>query len=201
MTRADAEQRAKEYLAGARLLHSLSVAKLAARFGAALGEDEDALYIAGALHDIAKQKPLSEQRALAERWCAEEGLPLPNNSAIYHAPASAWIVRHELNLADARIARAVARHAAGGRDMTRFEECVYAADYLDPARPFAAQAAVWPLLAVDFDEALLAMCRQTIQCVMEKRGILDPASPDYHNALVERLGKSGRTIDNLQITI
>jgi len=200
MTRAEAEQKAGEYLEGARLRHSLSVAALAMRLGAELGEDEEALGVAGALHDIAKQKPLPEQRELAGRWCAEEGLPLPNNSAVYHAAASAWIVRHELGIADARIARAVARHAAGGRGMTRFEECVYAADYLDPARPFAAQAAVWPLLA-DFDEALLTMCRQTMVCVMEKREVLDPASLDYHNELVERLAQPGRTIAAVHITI
>jgi len=200
MTRAGAEQRASEYLTGARLAHSLSVACLAARFGADLGEDEDALYIAGALHDIAKQKPPAEQLALAAKWCAVEKLPLPNNSAVYHAAASAWIVRHDLAVADARIAQAVARHATGGRAMTRFEECVYAADYLDPARPFAAQAAVLPLLA-DFDEALLCMCLQTIQCVMEKRELLDPASVDYYNELAARLQKPGRAITAVHITM
>jgi len=93
----DAEGIAREYLTGKRLEHSLSVARLAVSMGVALGlpaEDEDALYIAGVLHDIAKGLDGERQCELAERWHSENGLAPPShNIALWHAPAAAWLIR------------------------------------------------------------------------------------------------------------
>jgi len=199
MTPDDAERAAREYLSGKRLEHSLSVASLAAGLGAALGEDEEALFVAGALHDIAKQLSPEEQRDLAERWHIEEGgAPLSRNPALWHAPAAAWIILYKIGLSDRRISAAAARHTTGCREMSRFDECLYIADFLDPVRRFAAQDSVWPLIETDFDEALLAVCRLTIASVLERRNFLDSASLEYYNELVERLGRPDRQIQTVR---
>jgi HD superfamily phosphohydrolase YqeK len=225
VTRNEAERRAGEYLAGKRLEHSFSVARLASRMGEVLAFPEcdvEALYIAGALHDIAKQFDDEKQYDLAGRWYAaadtlsvsqshSESVSSPvacgsmlqsgttslmvQNSALWHAPAAAWIIRYELGIPDHRIAHAAARHTTGCRGMTRFEECLYAADFLDPCRPFAEQASVWRLLERDFDEALLAMCRGSIEGVLANRQLLGAASLEYYNELIERLSRPDRRVD------
>ena len=212
MTRDEAERKAGEYLTGKRLAHSLSTARLAAKIAEALAlpaHDIEALYIAGALHDIAKEFDDEKQYSLARRWHDDESgasvqdasphatAQVSANSAIWHAPAAAAIIQYEFCLPDARIARAVARHTTGGRAMTRFDECLYAADFLDPCRPFAEQESVWPLLASDFDEALLAMCRGTIESVLASRAMLDIASVEYYNELIERIRQPERKVDAL----
>ena len=78
--------------------------------------------------------------------------------------------------------------------MSRFDECLYAADFLDPVRYFPEQDDVRPLAARDFDAALLAMCRGTISSVVSRQRILDHASVDYYNDLLVRLADPGRPL-------
>ncbi len=192
MIRTEAEVIARQYLEGKRLEHSLSVARLASEFGKSFNLDADALYIAGALHDIAKPMDQERQRALALAWHnAHFESGWSETPALWHAPAAAWVLVHEHGLEDERIIHAILRHTTGVSGMTRFDECLYAADFLDPVRVFEGQAMVWPLVESDFDLGLLEMCRQTIRSVIDRNRLLDQASVAYYNELVSRLADPG----------
>ncbi|HPH03488.1 MAG TPA: bis(5'-nucleosyl)-tetraphosphatase (symmetrical) YqeK, partial [Spirochaetota bacterium] len=171
---------------------SLSVASLADSMGDSFGLDRDALYIAGALHDIAKPMDPERQRTLALAWHdAHPESCWSETQALWHAPAAAWILVHEYGLDDQRVVRAILYHTTGCSGMTRFDECLYAADFLDPFRVFEGQSVVWTLVKTDFDAGLLEMCRQTVQSVIERGRNLDQASVSYYNELVGRLADPG----------
>ncbi len=193
MTRTEAEEIARRYLEGPRLEHSFSVASLADSMGDSFGLDRDALYIAGALHDIAKPMDHARQRELALRWHqTHPGSGWSETPALWHASAAAALLTDEYGLDDGRILQAILRHTTGTCGMTRFDECLYAADFLDPVRVFEGQVLVWPLVERDFDAGLLEMCRQTIRSVLERGLNLDQASVGYYNELVGRLSDPGR---------
>jgi predicted HD superfamily hydrolase involved in NAD metabolism len=188
MTRDEAEEIAASYLGAERLEHSLSVARLAEIMGISFGLDGDALYIAGALHDIAKRMKHGQQRELALAWHdLHPGHPWSETQALWHAPAAAWLAWSRHGLTDDKILQAIVRHTTGCQGMTRFDDCLYAADFLDPVRVFDEQDDVWPLVERDFDAGLLEMCRGAIESVVKRRRVLDQASVAYYNELLSRL--------------
>ncbi|HOG65730.1 MAG TPA: bis(5'-nucleosyl)-tetraphosphatase (symmetrical) YqeK [Spirochaetota bacterium] len=192
MTRHEADAIARSHLEGFRLEHSLSVATLAGEMGRAFGLDDDALSVAGVLHDIAKPMDPDRQRVLALAWHdAQPESVWSETPALWHAPAAAWLLVHEYGLDDQRIVQAIVRHTTGCNGMTRFDECLYAADFLDPVRVFDGQSVVWTLIRTDFDAGLLEMCRQTILSVVERGRTLDQASVAYYNEIAGRLADPG----------
>lgn len=193
MTRSESEKIACHHLAGKRLEHSISVASLAASMGKVFGLDTEALYIAGVLHDIAKTLEQSKQRELALRWYSRHpDSGWSETPALWHALAAAEILVTEYGFTESEILQAILRHTTGERGMSRFDECLYAADFLDPVRSFEGQASVWPLIKRDFDAGLFEMCRQTIQSVLTRGLKLDTASVGYYNELLERLADPKR---------
>ncbi len=115
-----------------RLAHIERVAELMESWGRALRlDDRDrARWRAAAyLHDALREVDPAELRAeLPERY---ESLPGP----VLHGPAAAERLRSE-GVRDESLLRAVAYHTVGHPDLDRMGRGLYAADFLEPGRPF-----------------------------------------------------------------
>lgn len=165
----------RQRLSAGRFAHVLAVAETAARLAERFGARADKAWVAGLLHDYARELPLAEMRRLA----AAHGL-LPRvaepSAALLHAPLGAVLLPMELGVADSEVLRAVALHTTGDAAMTVLDKVVYLADYIEPGRSFPGVEAVRSLAARDLDAAVLAALRNTAEALRLGGRPLDPRS-------------------------
>lgn len=127
------ENLVKPYMSKKRYNHTCSVAKLASEFAKNNGLDERKAYIAGMLHDVAKEMEKDKALVLMKKFYSEYvNKPEP----IYHQWLSAYIAKNTFLIDDEEILQAITNHTTASTDMSRLDMCVYCADKLDPLRGY-----------------------------------------------------------------
>lgn len=168
-----------------RLAHIDRVAELMGSWGSGLRLDDHdrARWRAAAyLHDALREADPEELRAaLPERYAA---LPGP----VLHGPAAAERLRSE-GVADEPLLRAVAYHTVGHPDLDRMGRGLYAADFLEPGRPFLTgwRAELRARMPDDLDgvtrEILASRLRHLVDCGVQ---LLEPTVAFWNAVLDER---------------
>lgn len=123
-----------------RLRHTLGVSvecgALARLFGFSEG-DVLRLSAAGLLHDITKQRSLSEQLELCRRYGISYPAGAEHSPKVFHGwTASALALDEYAEYCDAEMAQAIYEHTTGGENMSLFSMLLYLADYIEPGRTF-----------------------------------------------------------------
>ena len=132
-------QKAKTYMSERRWAHTLGVKDAALALGKFLlpGEDEK-IFAASILHDIAKEKSTEEQCELIRQYgiyVSDEDL---RTKPAIHAPAGAALIMRDFpDLATDDILSAVANHTLGAPDMSLMDKIIYIADYIEDGRTAA----------------------------------------------------------------
>lgn len=148
-----------------------------------LDEGERARWRAAAyLHDALREVDPDELRAeLPERY---ESLPGP----VLHGPAAAERLRRE-GVHDESLLRSVAYHTVGHPDLDRMGRGLYAADFLEPGRPFLNvwRAELRARMPDEVDEVtreiLGARIRHLVDCGVR---LLEPTVAFWNGVLDER---------------
>lgn len=117
-----------------RFNHSVAVmytaANLAMRYDVPLIKAQ----IAGILHDCAKE--MSSVDLI--RYCKKNNIALSeyelSNPALIHSKVGACIVKDRYDISDVEIINAIRFHTTGKPGMTRLEQIIYIADYIEPNR-------------------------------------------------------------------
>ena len=122
------------YLTEHRLNHSLSVANLAYRIALKNQvEGYHKAYIAGLLHDIGKNMPISEQRKIIREHFPEH---IEDPEWSYHQFVGSYIAEHDFGIKDEAILDAIRYHATGKRHMSPLGKIIYASDKIEPTRGY-----------------------------------------------------------------
>jgi nicotinate-nucleotide adenylyltransferase len=108
------KQALKTNLSGKRYSHSLSVAEESKRLASIHGLDTEKAYLAGLLHDCARN--LKDVRIMS------------------HASVGAKVARNEYSVADEDILNAICYHTTGRPGMSLLEKIVFVADFIEPGR-------------------------------------------------------------------
>ena len=122
------------YLSPKRLAHSLSVANLA-YFIAVRNRvlSPNKAYVAGLLHDIAKNVPNNRAESLLKQYYPEVG-DVP--SWTYHQFIGPLFAQSEFKIDDEAILEAIRFHATGKAHMIPLGKILYCADKIEPTRGF-----------------------------------------------------------------
>ncbi len=121
----------REYLSEKRFIHSVSVASLAYEIAKKHNlSNPDNAYIAGLLHDIAKE--IDQKPIMVEHY--KEYLDMPKFS--YHQFASDYIAKTIFGIVDEEVLAAIKFHATGNENMGTLAKIIYAADKIEPTRGF-----------------------------------------------------------------
>jgi predicted HD superfamily hydrolase involved in NAD metabolism len=168
--------------------HSLGAAKAAAELASLYHADRDRAYLAGLIHDYAKEIEPAVLLQTADRL----NLPLDpitrfEGRKLLHAPVGAALLSAELGLQDPEILRAVAYHTTGRAGMTLLEKIVYLADFIEPNRDFPGVERLRELSGIGLDTAILAAIDDTIVLVLERHLMLHPDSVNLRNDLITRI--------------
>lgn len=117
----------KENLSKKRYEHSLLVAKEAKSLAKIYHVDEEKAYLAGLIHDIAKELSEEENNYWIKKGNLADDLKNENYKKIRHADIGALIAKEKYNL-DNDICNAIKYHTIGNKNMDTLAKIIYIAD-------------------------------------------------------------------------
>lgn len=121
------------YMSTKRFTHTKSMALLSRDIAKANGLDEKKAYVAGMLHDIAKE--MDEKRAeklMKKHYPKYYQMP----RAVWHQWLSSYVAKKEFHVHDQDILQAIEHHTTGSLEMSLLDMTIYCADKLDPSRGY-----------------------------------------------------------------
>ena len=123
----------KDLLKEKRFKHSLRVAKLAVKMAKANHLDVHKAYIAGIVHDCAKELSKKDVMRLMKKYFPEH---LDENYAIYHQYLAPLIAKKYFGIVDENIYDAIQYHTTGKVGMDKLAKVIFCSDKTDPGRDY-----------------------------------------------------------------
>jgi predicted HD superfamily hydrolase involved in NAD metabolism len=166
--------------------HSVAVADTAARLADEYGVDREEAYLAGLLHDWARDDDESTLRSEADRLgieptTADEAVPY-----LLHARTGAAAVRERFPDLPGRVIAAIERHTFGAADMSDLDRVVYLADVLEPARDTpAANELRHEVGRIELAELYERAYAASLEHLVRGRRRIHPATAEAWNAIIE----------------
>lgn len=121
------------YMKEKRWKHTCSVAHLAKEIAQANHLNAQQAYIAGMLHDIAKEMDYDRAYEIMEKHYPQY---LQKPVAIWHQWTSCYVAQHDFLVEDPIVLQAIADHTTASLTISPIGKCVYTADKLDPLRGY-----------------------------------------------------------------
>lgn len=168
-----------------RWQHTLGVAEAAVRLANRYGGDAGKAELAALLHDYAKAWPIERQaRMIKEQGLSQDLDLLDYDKELWHAPAGAWAVKHELGVTDEEVLDAIRYHTSGRERMSLLDRIVCLADYIEPGREYPGVDAIRKLAEQNLTEALIASFTSTIAYLLEQGKRIYPLTVIARNSLI-----------------
>lgn len=183
MTRSELIDRLKKALKDKRFQHVLRVEETAIKLAEQYGVDVEKASIAGLCHDYAKQRP--DEDFIAE--IKKKGLNpllLDYGNAIWHGVVGAELIKDELGIWDEDILNAVRHHTTGAPVMTKLEQVIYMADYIEPGRDFTGVKKARVITAANLQAGVAYQTKHTLAYLIENGKPVYPKTIDTYNAWV-----------------
>lgn len=120
-----------------RMKHSLGVMQVMDALAPVYGLDPVAAHIAGLVHDVGKELPLTRMVSIAQAMHFHLNAPWDRDPLYLHGPCSAYVAQHELGIDDPLVLEAITRHTYVGNGRVQssvFCWCLRFADMLEPGR-------------------------------------------------------------------
>lgn len=166
-----------------RFSHTTGVAKEAVSLAEKWGADKECAYLAGLVHDFAKEIPKNEAIEKLREFGETEFDYSPCPSLI-HGPLGARLALQELGIADSSVLDAIRYHTTGRRGMTLLEKIIYLADFIEPSRKFDGVESVRRMAYEDIDKAILLEADMVIGFVLERGQFLHEETVRMRNELL-----------------
>ncbi len=170
-----------QFLEGRRLSHSLRVAGIAAQLAGVHALDREKSYLAGLLHDVARDLPPAVllQNAKASGILKNEiGWVHP---VLWHGPVGAELVRDKLGIHDEELLSAIRWHTTGTPGMTGVVRLIYVADAIEPGRDYPRVKLIREVARRDLVEAAHLVARSTLEYLLSGDMPIHPLTVEVYN--------------------
>ena len=169
-----------------RFAHSIGVANTAVKLAKKFGADVDKAYIAGLLHDCAREFENDQLPAEAAKRGIEIGEVEKTMPLLLHAYIGAKMVQEIYGVTDSEIIQAIYRHTVGARDMTPLDKIIYFADMIEPNRkyPGVDELREFAEKSSSLDEIILKALDESIIFIVQKKTLLHPDTIAARNFLL-----------------
>lgn len=184
-----------ENLSNKRYNHSLGAADTALKLAKMYNLDEDKAYLAGLVHDCAKNfddtRLLKIIKEEIKDGFDERELKNPKT---YHAIAGAYFVKSIFEIDDIEIINAVRFHTIGSVNMSTFDKIIFLADKIEPsARDEKYSKKIFKILkenkgVIGLDIALYKCFCETIKSLVKRKFYICPSTIEVYNMLQEEVG-------------
>lgn len=191
-------ERIKAVMSDRRFCHSVGVAETARRLAQRWGEDPDKAYLAGLVHDCAREVP----DAVVLKRAEEFGIVIDNIERqiphLLHGAVGAAIAASEYGITDPLVLSAVEVHTTGDTKMTGLDIIVCLADYIEPGRDFPGVDRLRAASEVHPGHALRMALEGTIKYLIEIGAVIHPRTIAARNEL---LGSEARAEQGDRVAI
>ena len=185
------KKKVKKALDNYRYQHTLGVAYTAASLAMRYGEDMERLFLAGILHDCAKNIDNEEKYELCRKYKLDLSDIEKKAPFLIHGKLGAYIAEHEYGVKDKDILNAVRYHTTGRPGMSITEKIIYIADYIEPHRHEARRLKEIRMEAfTDIDSALRMVLRDSLDFLKGKDRPVDPLTQETYEFYVNQIGKA-----------
>ena len=153
-------------LSAKRYEHSVGVAKAAVSLAKIYNVDQEKAYLAGLMHDCAKELNISYQLVLAMK--AKVGfdvsqIPYPS---IYHGPAGSVYAVKRFSVEDEDVLRAVSLHILGNIGMSGLEKIIFVSDYFEENRKYPYKEEIKAAAFQSLNKAMVLGCDVSINYLL-----------------------------------
>lgn len=188
------EKELEKTLSPKRFRHSAGVAEMARHLAHLYGASEEKAYLAGWIHDCAKEMTLSEMQHVVKKahLTFDDAKHMLGSRALLHGPAGSVLAKTAFGIDDEEIRGAIYYHTTGRVGMTLLEKIVFLADYIEPNRDFPGVEDLRLLAEKDLDEAVLAAYDSTISHLIDQEAYIYGLTFLGRNDMVEKREKTGR---------
>lgn len=167
-----------------RYNHSLGVAYTASCLAMKYDVDINKAYLAGILHDCAKNLSDDKRLELAQRYDIFVSKVEKENPFLLHGKIGALIAKKKFKIEDEDILNAISFHTTGRPSMSTLEKIIYISDYIEINRIQATNLNTIRKLAFeDLDLCLIKILEDTLNYLKNKNACIDPETQktyDYY---------------------
>ncbi len=174
----------KETLSAKRFHHSEGVAYTGRYLANKYGADPKKAFIAGWIHDCAKELSLSDMKSIVQEAGLKLDKQILSSRALLHGPAGSVLAKTRFGIDDAAICSAICYHTTGNVNMTLLEKIIFLADYIEPSRDFPGVNKLRSLAEQDLDLAVLAAYDSTITHLIDQKAYIYDLTFKGRNHLV-----------------
>jgi len=177
----------------ARYWHSISVAQTGANLAMRYDVDIEKAFIAGLLHDCAK---CYTNRELLD-YCAAYGIEINQyeqlSPYLLHGKLGAYFAENVYGITDDDIIHAILYHTTGRPNMSKLEEIIFIADYIEPFRNKTQNLEEIRWLAyIDIEKAIWKATDDTLKYLREKGTSIDMLAVKTYEFYEERCNENDR---------
>ena len=169
-----------------RYQHCLRVETTSRALAKANGVDVELAGIAGLLHDYAKQRDDATFIDLIKTHGMDPNLVSYGNG-VWHGYVGAELIKDELHIYNEAILNAVRLHTVGAPVMTKLEQIVFMADFIEPARDFPGVDEARKVTEKSLAAGVRYQIQHTLDYLVQKGAPVYPQTLATYNAWVGKI--------------
>lgn len=177
------------HLTNKRMKHSIGVSHTAACLAKRFGVDEAKAALAGVIHDCARELSFEDLINQSFKNNITVDAVERNEPVLLHAPLGAVLAEKHYGIYDGEILDAISHHTVGGPNMSKLAKIIYLADFIEPGRVYPGVDALRKIAEIDLNQAILAAYDHTLKYIIERHGLIHPATVEGRNEILRMLSK------------
>lgn len=178
------KKKLKDTLKPKRYTHTLNTADMAKKLAAYLHENEDKAYLAGLVHDCAKNLTDEELLSCAAEYQINVDKITKHAPYLLHGPVGAVMAKEKFGIDDQEILSAVACHTTGRENMSMLDKIIFLADLTEISRTYEDVEEIRKVQFEDFDRALIMAFDGVINFILRKGCLLHTDTVNARNYLM-----------------
>lgn len=170
----------KNTLSEYRYNHSLRVAEEAQKLARCYNIDEQKAYLAGLVHDIAKEYSEEENKQIVEKYNLSNELLQKENKKNLHADIGFIIAKEQYKLPD-EICNAIKYHTFGDVNMSLLDIIIFVADKIEPGKNYYGIEEERKLAYVDIRKSMIMCIENKIKKLTREKKYINPRTIEVLN--------------------
>lgn len=172
----------KNTLSEYRYNHSLRVAEEAQKLARCYNIDEQKAYLAGLVHDIAKEYSEEENKQIVEKYNLSNELLQKENKKNLHADIGFIIAKEQYKLPD-EICNAIKYHTFGDVNMSLLDIIIFVADKIEPGKKYDGIEEERKLAYIDIKKSMIMCIENKIKKLTRENKYINPRTIEVLNYL------------------
>lgn len=174
----------KNNLSKKRYNHSINVANSAVMLAEKYDCDRDKAYVAGLLHDVAKEMEMDRQLELVLQSELAVSDIEKVSSPLFHAIAGAEAVRELFDIRDSEIINAIRYHTVACKNMSKLAQVIYLADLISEDRDYKDVKKMRKYCDRSLEKAMLEALKFSIDDLVGKGNSIPISTIEAYNDFV-----------------